>query len=417
MRRLDLRTIAERVRDNQFLIPLLCILLSFALVTTTNELDERNIGHPLAIASAVPATRTLLATIAGAIITVAALVFSLSAVTTQLAATQFSPRVVQGFLRDRRQQVTFGIAMGTFTYALGALATLPTDLSGATQADWTATTAVTLAVLTAVVIVAFIDHVMREVRIDDAVKRLSEATQAAYEDRTVQEQARTAVESLDLPSDVHSHTLRAERSGYVQEVDVTGLVAVLPPGVVVRLDVWVGDFVVTGRRLMTAWNAERQRLVDLVDYITIGERRSIEQDPEFGIRQLIDIALRALSPGVNDPATAADVVRHLSACLRAAYLYGEPNRIQHGEGGARVVAPRARSADNVVDGALTSIWRAAQDQPLVLSAISDAARGLDDDLGEQGFDTSALERAVTAAENRMAEIEAADEEARLPRND
>jgi uncharacterized membrane protein len=403
---MNVRSLIEKVRDNQFLTPALFIALSLALVTATNYLDRGGAAHPLAIASSASATRTLLATIASATITVAALVFSLSAVTMQLAATQYSPRVVQGFLRDRKQQLAFGISMGTFTYALAALATLPSATSGINRADWTATTSVALAVVTAVAIVAYIDHVIRKVRIDDTVRRLAERTESAFEPR--RSQTATLDDGVTFPSDVEPVVLRSARAGYILEVDLTGLTDSLPPGAVARLDVWAGHFVTEGRRLITVWHREEVDLSATLIRIAIGDQRTIEQDPGFGIRQLVDIGLRALSPGVNDPATAADVVRHVSGCLRSAYLVGDVDRVFHGNGGARLFTPHAPSVTDFVTDAITPIRRAAADQPLVLAAISDALAGLDDELSERGIEGTSLRREIAMAQARRDQLEAAD---------
>jgi uncharacterized membrane protein len=408
------RSMIERMKDSQFLIPALCIAASVALVTATNELDQRGIESPLAIASSVTGTRTLLATIAGSIITVAALVFSLSAVTMQLAATQYSPRVVQGFMRDRRQQAAFGIAIGTFTYALVALATLPAADSGVMRADWTATTSVGLAVLTAVVIVAFIDHVIRKVRVDDTIRRLAEQTEAAFVPRA--DRPPVADEGWEAVTD-EAIAVRSSRAGFVQEIDVDGLVGSLPSGAVARLDVWAGHFVTKGRRVLTVWSSESSQISDVLSFVAVGEQRTIGQDPGFGIRQLVDIALRALSPGVNDPATAADVVRHLTGCLRAAHLTGDANRVFYDELGSRLFAPHAPTVDRLVADAITPIRRAAADHPLVLAAIVDALSGLDDELAAEGHQRSALQREIVLAGERQREVEAADDEWMAQRDD
>lgn len=402
-----LRNLIEKARDSQFLIPALCIALSLGLVIAANYLDRNDVDHPLAIASAAEAARTLLATIATATVTVAALVFSLSAVTMQLAATQYSPRVMQGFLRDRKQQLAFGISMGTFTYALAALATLPsTTTTGINRTDWTATTAALLAVATAFVIVAYIDHVVRKVRVDDTVRRLAKRTEMAFELQRTEPAA--AAETPSYPSGLEPVVLRAARTGYIQEIDVVAIADSLAEAAVARLDVWVGHFATEGHRLLTIWHPDDLDAAAIVANIAIGDQRTIEQDPGFGIRQLVDIALRALSPGVNDPATAADVVHHLSGCIRVAYLSGNPNRVFHGAAGARLFAPHALSPTDFVAEAITPIRRAANDQPLVLSAIIAALRSLDDELTERGIDGTALRREAAIAETRRDRIEAAD---------
>jgi len=394
----NLRALVERIRDSHFLIPALCIAASVGLALGTTFLDRSLTAPPLAIDATVTSARSLLSTVAGAVITVAALVFSLSAVTMQLAASQYSPRVVQGFLRDRLQQFAFGITMGTFTYALIGLAGLP-PAAADQDSDWTATTAVVLAVLTAVVIVAFIDHVVRKVRIDDTVRRLASRTEAAFDPPT--REPIPLDDGRPEPDDVEPEVIRAPKAGYVQGIDLDRLVDMFGDQSIARLDVWAGHFVTEGRRLVTFWQPDDAELPDVTAAIAIGDQRTIEQDPGFGLRQLVDIALRALSPGINDPATAADVVRRLTGCLRAAYLAGEPRRVFHSETGGRLLAPHAPSVSSFVVDAITPIRRAAADQPLVLTAIVDALEGLRDEMVDREIDTTALGNEVKLATERL----------------
>jgi uncharacterized membrane protein len=209
-----IRELVERIRDSQFLIPAVVIALGLGLVAVTNALDRSGTAHPLTIEASVATIRTLLASVAGAIVTVAALVFSLSAVTIQLAASQYSPRVVQGLLRDRLQQTVVGLAMATFTYALSALATLPSETDVDASTNWTATTAVVLAVVTVVMIVAFIDHMTRQLRVDDTIRRITERTLAAF----VPERGPVAVDGTPWGGDesMPAQAIRADRSGFIQ---------------------------------------------------------------------------------------------------------------------------------------------------------------------------------------------------------
>ena len=247
---MNIRNLIEKVRDSQFLIPAVFIGVSLVLSLVTNRLDGSDATVDVLVPSTVAAARTLTATVAGSIITVAALVFSFSAVTVQLAASQYSPRVVGDFLRDRFQQAIVGLVMGTFTYSLTSLAALGADASEGSHADWTASTAIVLGVAGALSIVAYIDHVRtRRIRIDDTVRRISHKTEAAFAAMKKVDAAEPGSWNL-LPTSTSS-CLRAGRSGFVQEIDISELLAALPTGTVARLDVWTGDFVVAGGRLVT----------------------------------------------------------------------------------------------------------------------------------------------------------------------
>lgn len=403
---MNVRRFLDRVRDSQFFVPSYFIAASLVLVYITNELDSTGISSRWLISSHEPAARSLLGTVAGAIITVAALVFSLSAVTVQLASNQYSPRVVHGFLRDRFQQIVVGIVMGTFTYALTALAVMGSAGGDERRVDWTATAAVVLGLLAALSIVAFIDHITRRVRIDDTIRRIARRTTTSLE------QARRAKirddESWSLAPVTDSHAVRADRSGYVQGLDIEDALQVLPGGAVVRFDTWIGEFVSEGNRLFTVWfDASSNAQVpasELCGTVSITEARSIEDDPGFGIRQLVDIALRALSPGINDPATAAEAVSHLGTCLRTALHNGPPDRVHVAANGARLLTPHHPSPSERVDRAYTPIRRAATDQPLVLEALISTITALDDEMRELDRDVPILDELVEATRRDLDEI-------------
>ncbi len=404
---MNIRNLIERARDSQFLIPMVLIAASLGLAYATNYLDEKAVSAPLLIPGTVEGSRTLLATIGAAIITAAALVFSFSAVSVQLAASQYSPRVVQEFLRDRMQQSIVGLVMGTFTYSLVSLATIGSAGSETEQADWTATTGLVLGVASALAIVAFIDHITRRVRIDDTIRRISQRTEKAFGAK--QHKPTRDGESWNIHPETESTVARAAVSGFVQEIDIPQLVAHLPPGTIARLDVWTGDYVIEGARIVTMWSEDGSAVPHLIsDAVSIGETRTINQEPGLGIRQLVDIALRALSPGINDPATAADVVRHLANCIRASFLAGNPARVFTTENGSRLVAPHAPTVGDQVTNAYRPIRRAAAQQPMVLKAIVVSLETLDDEFKDLGIDGSHLRREIEAASEAVAAYEAAE---------
>ena len=390
---MNLRNLIERIRDSQFLLPAVMIVLSVGIAIVTNRLDEIDVDRRYLIPASVAGARTLVATVAGAIITAATLVFSFSAVTVQLAASQYSPRVVQEFLRDRVQQTIAGLVMGTFTFSVTSLATLGADPSDGDRSDWTATVAVVLGIASAVAIVGFIDHITRRLRIDDTIRRIAERTANGF--ASMSYPSRQLDESWNVLPETESVAVRSEETGFVQDIDVAELLRSLPSGTITRLDVWIGDFVTAGGRLCTVWAEEvGAPPTALRDSIAVGPTRTIDQDPALGIRQLVDIALRALSPGINDPGTAADVVRHLAACIRAAYRADDPPKSYVADNGSRLVAARAPGAADHLRIAFQPIRRAAQDHVMVLEAMERSVSSLLDEMLESDRDSAALQREI-----------------------
>lgn len=375
------RALIERVRTSLFLIPSLFIAAAGALVWVTVRLDRAGIADEAVflLPTSVDGARSVLGTIAGATITVAALVFSLTAVTVQLAASQYSPRLMSEFLGDRPQQVVVGVVVGTFTYSLGALATIGGgvgDPSGVTAA-WAATVATLLAVATIVSIVLFIDRVTTRISVDDTVRRIADATRRQFESLLG---GRSGVGGLDAgwandPS-ATSYVIPVPATGWVQDIEVSRLVSVAAPGEQVRIDAGIGQHVVEGEPLMTVWTSTEQHDADhirrLQDTVEIGTMRTIAADAGFGLRQLVDIALRALSPGVNDPTTAVDVVHQLVEPLRVVVVHGVAARVVHGEDGRLVALAHEPTRRDHIRTAFSEIRLAATGQPQVAAALAES---------------------------------------------
>jgi uncharacterized membrane protein len=371
-----LKAFVERLRDSLFFVPAVFIAGGVGLALVTSSLDTAVPIESSMLPSSADGTRAILATVAAASATVAALVFSITAVTVQLAASQYSPRVLQGFLRDRFQQVVIGIVVGTFAFSLVGLATHGSSEPGGGPTAWTALAATALGITVIVGIVAFIDHVTRRIRVDDTISRLTASTTASMESWFSQERPPDELEGWDIPEATREETLRASTDGWVQAIDARRIAHEIPPGAIARVDVRVGTHVNRGDGVITVWRAktdeDEQLPATLAKGITLGQTRTIEQDPGFGIRQLVDIALRALSPGVNDPTTAADVVHHLVAPLRVAVSAEPRRRVLPAAGGGRVVLHQEPDQDDLVRQAFGEIRLASARQPHVGHALLEA---------------------------------------------
>jgi uncharacterized membrane protein len=394
----NVRQLLDRVRDSLLYVPAAFIVASLVLAWIANRLDATTDTSDLfyLLPTSISAARTLLGTVAGATITVAALVFSITAVTVQLSATQYSPRVLQGFLRDRYQQVVVGFVMGTFTYSLVSLATAGNALRDpeVVDASFAATIGLALGVVSALAIVAFIDHVTRRIRVDDTIRRLTAATTRSIEAAfNHAETAATPMDGWEIDREATPLRVHAIRSGWAQEIHSVALLTGLPPGAIGRIDVTVGDYVAKGDPLLSVWlpgDADDARVEHVGRHaIELGDARTIEDDPRFGIRQLVDIALRALSPGINDPATAADVVRHLVEPMRSAAHQRARRRVHRNDAGTRIVMPAQPDAGDYVHLGFGEIRLAAADQPLVLKALVDSLAKLWRDLGDEQGSTDA----------------------------
>ncbi len=382
-----LRSALQRIRESLLFIPSLVVALCVLLAGVTGRLDAGEgalADAPLLLSVSVPGGRAIAAAVAGATITVAAIVFSITALSSQIAATQYSPRAVAGFFEDRFQQLVIGLVVGTFSFALLTLANLGgTGSDEATSPSLSVTLTLVLGVASVVAIVAYLDHSLRRMRVGAVVRRIAEDTVEA-----IRRQHRTArgPETLDdrvLPAGEPVH-VRAGGTGWIRAIDASKLARSLPPDSMARVEVRVGEAISSGDLLATIWGAASGRDVagKVRRAVHAGRARSLAGDPSYGIRQLVDIGLRALSPGVNDPTTAIDVIQFLKLPLREILILESPSRVYVGTEQQRVFLPEAPSRSDHVHAAFSEIRLAADHQPAVLRALIEILADLIGELQE-----------------------------------
>lgn len=370
-------SVYERLRDSLFAVPALLIAGLGASSWLARRLDALVPDETAwLLPTTVDSTRAILTTVATATITVAGIVFSMTAVVVQLATSQLSPRVTQGLLRDRYQQVTIGVSVGTFIYSLLVLADVHgTEERPFSSHDFSATVAVILGVVSLVLIVYFIDRTMRTMRIDTVIRRLADATLESVSQLT--ERQTSPGDEAPMPTTGDGTTIQVPRTGWVTGIDTERILANLPEETMVRMDLRVGDFITRREVAARTWpEVDEDVAASIASSIAVARTRTIASDPSYGIRQLVDIALRALSPSLNDPTTASDVVRHLGAPLQTLLLRPLPGRVAGTDGGRRVFLPRAFSHSDYVHFAFREIRLNATGQPHVLHALVETLASL-----------------------------------------
>lgn len=367
---------------------------------------------PIVLGTTVAGGRAIATTVASATITVAAIVFSITALSTQMAANQYSPRALGGFFEDPFQQVIIGLVVGTFTYSLLILASLSNAIIDGSDPtpSLSVTVAIVLGVASAIGIVAYINHSLRRMEIDSVVRRIASGSIRAIEKHLAERDPDTPAEGPRPQGD--SIHIESASEGWVIGIDIKRLLGAMPAESTVRVDVRLGEAVSKGDRLLTLWpdpgDAWEGRGGMAKAVITAPER-SLEHDPTFGIRQLVDIALRALSPGVNDPTTAVDVVHHLKTPVRTVLLSDAPRRVYSGPDARKVFLAQTPGRSDYVVMAFSEIRLAATSQPYVLSALIEVLQDLKGDLRD-----AALEGREAAIDSELELIEAAARESGFP---
>lgn len=284
-------------------------------------------GSPLAFRGTAQDARDLLTSITATVVTVIALVLGLSVVALQMASTQFSPRLLRDFLRDRRNQVVLSVFMATFAYCAAGLYTVGVA-DGRRIEDFprlAVTGAIVMLFASLAMVVVFCDHLQHSIQVDAIMRRVERETLGV-----IRANARSGV-TLEPPSPpAWAVPVAAVASGYVQTAHPDRIAPVaVAHGVTVALRRRVGEHVVEGTPLAWAWAATPTAAAPdsddlrraLHDAVGIGFERTRQQDAAIGIRQLVDVACKALSPAVNDPYTAVQAVDHLAVIFHELAQY------------------------------------------------------------------------------------------------
>jgi len=294
----------------------------------------------------------LLGAIAGSMITVAGLVFSLTLVALTLASSQFGPRLLRNFMRDATNQFVLGTFVATFLYCLLVLRTIRGTDGETFVPHLSISLAVLLAVGNVAVLIYFIHHVAMSIQADELVARLGaelvQRIDRLFPEPIDPERPRSADQpgALGLPEDFErdARPIRSAEDGYLQYVDPDELVATAQEGDLVLRVLWTPrHYVVADEPLVLAWPAERltDALADRArSAFVLGNQRTPAQDVEFVIDQLVEVAVRALSPGVNDPFTAIRCIDRLGSALSRLVRREMPSRVRRDAAGrVRVVGP------------------------------------------------------------------------------
>jgi uncharacterized membrane protein len=262
--------------------------------------------------------QVILSAIATSIMTVVSIVFAILLMTLTLASTQFSPRILVSFVRDRGTQWTLGVFLGTFSCCMAALPAarlLPSPFVPVA----TVTGAMLLALVAVGWLIFFIHHISQAISVNHIVDRIARETELVIDELMPEPRGRVEPMSRPSPRESDDAPILNQRSGYVRFVDFSRLLELAKSWRIhIRVERRVGQFVPAGVPLVVVSREDRidpLRIAELLGAFDIGPTRTLQQDVEFGVIQIVDIALRAISPAVNDPSTAISCIDQLSRVL------------------------------------------------------------------------------------------------------
>jgi uncharacterized membrane protein len=361
----------EYVRGSLWVLPTLSVLAALAVGAVLSSI---NVGarSPLAFQGTPDDARTLLFGITGTMVTVIALLLGLAVVALQLSSTQFSPRLLRNFLRDRPNQVVLSAFVATFAYSAAGLYTVGVSGGNRTAAypRLAVSGAIVLMFASLGLLVFFADHLVHSIQVDAIMESVQRNTLGVIENGLLT----GGQEAPEVPG--RAVPVASRRSGYVQAVHPgTLLPHAARHGICLRLRPRVGEHVVAGTTLAWIWRAspddpapDPQDLMPVLEAgIRIGFERTLEQDAAFGIRQLVDVACKALSPAVNDPYTAVQAVDHLSVIFCA--LARQPLGTHVARGGLGAVIVPARRFGDYLAVMCGLIRRYGASEPTVANAL------------------------------------------------
>jgi uncharacterized membrane protein len=378
----------EVLRTNLWLVPAIEVVAAIVLFVATTAID-RAAYHGVftlpswVISGTADAARQILTTLAAAVITVVGVVFSIILVTLTLASTQFGPRMLRNFVRDRGTQLTLGTFVATFVYAVLVLVSIGPGPQGDFVPHTGVTVTLALMVADLAVLIYFIHHTATAIQLPQVIASIARDLAEAIETQGGEEPAgrtggaENGPSSMELVSRMESAggVVTAADSGYVQFIRIRSLVSFAEEaGLVICLNHRPGHFIVQGHPIGAVWPPEAAPRVNEAlgrAHIT-GPYRTLTQDVSFGIDQLVEIAIRALSPAVNDTFTAMTCVDWLGDNLCKIVKRWHPTRVHRDEAGfIRIIAAQP-SYDRLVQRSFEKIRQASMGMPAIMIRQLDA---------------------------------------------
>ncbi|CAN5500571.1 DUF2254 domain-containing protein [soil metagenome] len=399
-------------------LPAVAMLIGLIAGLALPALDEAlGITLPVLSFDGQSSARSLLQTIATATVSVVGLSFSVTVVAFTLASSQLSPRVLRSFRGDRLSQATLALLLGTFIYCLVVLVRLGISGEGADPPNLSMTVAVLLALASFVLFAVFISHILTMLQPSSVVAAIHDDARnglaarfpsgpGAPEDeataRSVGEHAKRIKAGAPL------RRITADGDGYLNFIDIGDLIeAALWPNVMIGQSAKVGSDVLPGQEIASVWSlredpdrdgsAENSGFDDAVrDAFQLGRQRTTVQDIAFPVRQLADIALKGLSPGINDPTTSQNAMEVLTAVLIEFSRTQQPSTVRvDGEGAPRFAADPV-TFDELIQLGFEEVSGFCDSQPLLARRLTELLGHLEVVAGEAGLSQEEISRQGSA---------------------
>ncbi len=373
----------EVLRTNLWLVPAIEVVAAVILFACTYALDRAAYDGVFkvpgwAISGSPDVARTVLTAIAAAIITVVGVVFSIVIVALTLTSTQFGPRMLRNFIRDRGTQLTLGTFVATFVYAVLTLGSVGQIGNGKFVPHISVTVTLALMVADLAVLIYFLHHIAIQIQLPQVIADIAADLQNAIELQAGDQSAGADAQLAGLliaNMDGEGGSVASPRSGYLQYIEHQTLITIATDfDAVIHVRYRPGHFLVQGHPYATVWPAEAAELVakELASAHVTGPYRTLAQDVSFGVDQLVEIGIRALSPAVNDTFTALTCIDWIGDSLRKVTGRWQPTRVYRDSAGVVRVIATETTWERLVRRAFEKVRQAGQGMPAVMIRQLDA---------------------------------------------
>jgi uncharacterized membrane protein len=367
----------NNVRDSLWFIPTLMVvgavaLAALLLFVDSDVLDDPDRSALWLFGGSASAARSLLSTVAGSLITVISVAFSITIIALQQASTQYTPRILRNFMADRSNQVVLGTYIATFTYSLVVMRQVRGDdaMTDEFVPALSVSAAILLALLSLAALVYFIHHISSSLQVSTILHTIRHEVEREIEHLFpghFQPGSSTPATMEDLIGYTEKDrqgdktSIRSHSTGYLRVVDEDQLFGMAHSAI--RM-IWVvagaGAYVQKDSVLAQVWADEplsEETQEKMRQAFVLDRERTIRQDPLFGIRQIVDMAVKALSPSINDPTTAEQCLNTLGSILATVARKEFPSMLERSENGTRFLMDRP-DFSGYVDVCLSQIRRA-----------------------------------------------------------
>ena len=377
----------------------LAVLLSLSLVSLDNSLNLSQEGWiKFFIVNSSDAARSILSTISGAMIGVAGTVFSITLVALTLASSQFGPRLIKNFMYVRLNQVVLGSYIATYLYCLLVLNAIK-DINGYT---FIPSISILIAMLAAIVnivlLIIFIHQIATSIQADKVISDISDLISKQVESLFPEKMGDKLKEKKDIDEDAaiseyhKSISIKSPSSGYLQYIDSEALLSLVENNdSLFKLKHRPGSFLVKDGEIgviYTKVDWEEESINELLSQFVFGKTRTSQQDLEYSIHQMVEIASRALSPGVNDPYTAIACINNLTATMCKLAQAEFPSKYRVDEDGELRVIADVLDFEGVLDAAFNQIRQFSVGSTSVIIRLVEALNTI------QGFTTQDYRKKV-----------------------